>query len=170
MTLAPSLVIMNIRNIAGLVVLGSLVLACSGSKDGAETQTPEANNEAAATVPAATTDAKTDEAKTTDTTDAKSDDAGAAPGKGDDDGKADDDDDDDKGGDLGAANNACCFKGEFFECPDAKACFGGFDISACIDKCKADIDCFKDCANQLEGASAPKGCTKKAPPANIKCQ
>lgn len=68
-----------------------------------------------------------------------------------------------------ASNNDCCFQGKYFECPNESACFGGFDVNACIAACNEDFDCTMGCVSELDSAGAPKGCTKKAPPAGVRC-
>lgn len=64
----------------------------------------------------------------------------------------------------------CCFDGKYLECPSAAACWGGFDVDACISGC-ADTDdaCFDACIDKLGSASAPAGCQSKAAPAGVDC-
>lgn len=171
---------MNPRNVAGLVLLGTFIVACSTEAGGTGTGAETTNSEAAQTQPPPETETKKDDGKAQPGAD-----AGVAP-KGDDDDldvgddddalpKGDDDDDVGAGGEVTAggnrvaSNNDCCFEGEYFECPDANACFGGFDVGACFEKCGADLACFSGCNEQLRSAGAPKGCTKKAAPANVRC-
>ena len=167
---------MNPRNVAGLVLLGTFIVACSTEAGGTGTGAETTNSEAAQTQTPAGTETKKDDGKAQPGAD-----AGGAP-KGDDDLDVGDDDalpkgDDDvgaegevtAGGNRVASNNDCCFEGEYFECPDANACFGGFDVGACFEKCGADLACFSGCNEQLRSAGAPKGCTKKAAPANVRC-
>ena len=72
-------------------------------------------------------------------------------------------------GNVGDGND-CCFNGKYFHCPNATACFGGFDLDACIQKCGADANCIEDCANQLDGTGAPQGCdANAAPPPGFDC-
>jgi hypothetical protein len=84
-------------------------------------------------------------------------------------------DDDDNGlpglpGKIGNGND-CCVNGKYFRCPDPTACFGGFDVTACIGKCGADVQCIEDCTSQLDETAAPKGCdANAAPPPDVDCE
>jgi hypothetical protein len=64
----------------------------------------------------------------------------------------------------------CCYGATYFRCPSTAACFGGFDIDACIDAC-VDLDdaCLDACAAKEAAAGAPKGCQSLAPPAGVDC-
>ena len=74
-------------------------------------------------------------------------------------------DDDD---DLMPITNTCCVNGQFFACPNATACFGGFDLEGCEQAC-TDAKCMLACVDQLRNAGPPKGCTKATPPASVQC-
>lgn len=197
----------TLRNIAGLVVLGSFIVACSTEAGGTpEEQQGSESAETSSTDTAKKDTKKTDTSKGTATTDttAKTDDktglkvpgapnvnipgadgADGADGDGfpgDDLPGADGTDGADgadgttisngeistNGGHV-ASNGDCCFQGQYFECPNANACFGGFDVNACIDGCGNDFNCVMDCTSKLSTAGGPKGCTQKTPPANVKC-
>lgn len=81
----------------------------------------------------------------------------------------------DQNGDNGEGNRVsvgehCCFNGRYLKCPDANACFGGFDINACLQACNPLDPCFEACFDKLNKASAPKGCdANAAPPPGVDC-
>jgi hypothetical protein len=76
----------------------------------------------------------------------------------------------DLGGIRQASNEHCCFNGQYLRCPDANACFGGFDINACLQNCRPGDACFEDCFTNLGTSGAPKGCDANAPqPPNVDC-
>ncbi len=69
------------------------------------------------------------------------------------------------GGAGGAADNVCCFNNTSYACPDAKSCFGGFDLEACQSACAPnDADCILACVDKLDTAGGPTAaCTAKGP-------
>jgi hypothetical protein len=72
-------------------------------------------------------------------------------------------------GDVGNGND-CCFNGKYFKCPNPTACFGGFDLQGCIQKCGTDLDCIGGCTDQVDGTAAPQGCdANAAPPPGLDC-
>lgn len=70
-----------------------------------------------------------------------------------------------------ASGPHCCYQGKYFSCPDETACFGGFDVDACLAACGKGVDtCFDKCFAQLDEAAAPKGCRSDVkPPAGVDC-
>ncbi len=67
-------------------------------------------------------------------------------------------------------NEHCCYGAQYFKCPDATACFGGFDVDACLSTCAGPASpCFSKCFEQEASAPAPKGCQAKAAPKGIDC-
>jgi hypothetical protein len=155
---------MNIATSA-LGLLGVFAVACGS----APTQVPEPGAGQGATTQAEPAPAKKNDDAAKPAADAPKTDAPKADASKKDEAaplEADDDDDDDLGGD---AQTVCCVNGQFFECPNAAACLGGFDINACVEACK-DAKCFQDCASQAQNAGGPKGCTQKAPPAGVTCE
>ena len=69
-----------------------------------------------------------------------------------------------------SVNEHCCYGGTYFKCPSTSACFGGFDINACLSTCPGPFDpCFNECFDQLSNAPAPKGCQTTTPPAGVDC-
>lgn len=64
----------------------------------------------------------------------------------------------------------CCFESKYLECPTPAACWGGFDVDACIAACDpSDVACIGACVDKLDAAGAPVGCQSKAPPAGVDC-
>jgi len=69
-----------------------------------------------------------------------------------------------------SVNEHCCYGGAYFRCPSAAACFGGFDVNACLDQCAGPQDpCFDACFDKLDAAGPPKGCQSVAPPNGVDC-
>ena len=64
-----------------------------------------------------------------------------------------------------AAGNVCCFNNTSYACPDAKSCFGGFDLQACQSACApTDADCILACVDKLDTAGGPTAaCTANGP-------
>jgi hypothetical protein len=62
----------------------------------------------------------------------------------------------------------CCYGTTYFRCPNATACFGGFDLGACLSSC-ADGACEDACSASADAAGAPKGCRVTAPPVGVDC-
>jgi len=63
----------------------------------------------------------------------------------------------------------CCFNGQYFRCPDAKACTGGTDLQCLID-CHPGEACWDECFAKLRSGGAPVGCDANAqPPPNVQC-
>jgi hypothetical protein len=75
------------------------------------------------------------------------------------------------GGQRSASGTNCCVNGQYFQCPDEAACFGGFDINECLSTCSGPFDpCFDECFNGMNTAGPPKGCRSDvAPPPNVQC-
>ena len=68
-----------------------------------------------------------------------------------------------------ASNEHCCFEGRYLRCPNADACFGGFDIGACLASCFPGDPCFEACFDRL-GQGTPRGCDADAvPPPDVDC-
>ena len=70
-----------------------------------------------------------------------------------------------------SSNEHCCYGGTYYKCPSSAACFGGFDINACLAVCAGPSDpCFDACFEKLDKAGAPKGCqTGVTPPKGVDC-
>lgn len=69
-----------------------------------------------------------------------------------------------------SVNEHCCYNATYYRCPNSAACFGGFDIDACLSTCSGPSDpCFDTCFDKLSSAAAPKGCTITAAPKGVDC-
>jgi secreted trypsin-like serine protease len=69
-----------------------------------------------------------------------------------------------------ASGQNCCFNGQYFACPDTAACFGGFDVNACINGCNGSFDCTMNCLSRMGEVRPPtSACTKTSPPPNVQC-
>ena len=69
-----------------------------------------------------------------------------------------------------SVNQHCCYGGTYYKCPDSNACFGGYDVNACLSTCPGPFDpCFEECFDKLSNAPPPKGCQTMAAPAGIDC-
>jgi hypothetical protein len=69
-----------------------------------------------------------------------------------------------------SVNEHCCFAGKYQRCPNSNACFGGFDINACLQGCSPFDPCFDECFDKMDKAGPPKGCDANAqPPAGVDC-
>jgi hypothetical protein len=70
-----------------------------------------------------------------------------------------------------SVNEHCCYGGKYYKCPNSAACFGGFDIDACLAACSGPMDpCWDACFNQLDSAGPPKGCQSGvAEPKGVDC-
>ncbi len=68
-----------------------------------------------------------------------------------------------------SVNEHCCYGATYFKCPNAAACFGGFDAEACLAKCGGNDACADACSAQEDAAGAPKGCQTMAPPKGVDC-
>lgn len=69
-----------------------------------------------------------------------------------------------------SVNEHCCYTGKYFKCPNSAACFGGFDVNACLSTCAGPQDpCFNACFQKLDAAGAPKGCQSAPEPKGVDC-
>jgi hypothetical protein len=70
-----------------------------------------------------------------------------------------------------AIDGICCYGGSYFACPNAAACYGGFDVNACLATCNGPEDpCFDACFAKEDSAGPPVGCTAgAAEPPGIDC-
>lgn len=69
-----------------------------------------------------------------------------------------------------SVNEHCCFAGKYQRCPSSNACFGGFDIDACLQNCNPLDPCFDECFDKMDKAGPPKGCDANAqPPPGVDC-
>lgn len=69
-----------------------------------------------------------------------------------------------------SVNEHCCYGGKYFRCPNSAACFGGFDINACLSTCAGPQNpCFDACFDKLDAAGPPKGCQATAEPKGVDC-
>ena len=142
-------------------LLGLLALvACSGASTPPELgQAPDApitdaKTPAKADAPASTPQPETPAKKSADEPAPPAPDAPVEPGAA---------------GSRISVNEHCCFGGKYFNCPNTAACFGGFDVQACLSKC-TDTACFDACEQKLDTAGAPKGCNGNAtPPKGVDC-
>lgn len=58
-------------------------------------------------------------------------------------------------------NNACCYNGTAYACPDVKSCLGGYDLAACQDACAdGDYNCQIACAQKLSTIGPPTNACK----------
>lgn len=69
-----------------------------------------------------------------------------------------------------SVNEHCCYNATYYKCPNSAACFGGFDINACLSTCSGPSDpCFDACFDKLSSAGAPKGCAMTTAPKGVDC-
>ena len=54
-----------------------------------------------------------------------------------------------------SVNEHCCYGATYFKCPNAVACFGGFDGEACLAKCGGNDARADACSAQEDAAGAP---------------
>lgn len=169
---------MNIRHIAALVVLGSFAVACSSEVSKSEPSSEGTAADSKSADSSSKSSASKKPAQTFTIPQIPGFDAGAFG-----------DDDDDNGnngvvisnsgngngssinvsGDGDSSQNVCCYNGQYYDCPNAAACTGGFDVGACQQSCGSDVSCILDCVNKLEAAGGPVGCTVGTPPPNVQC-
>lgn len=147
--------------IIGLTATGTMLLlvaACSGA-----TSTPETDPSPTSGTPASTTGAKDAPATAPGAGTPSSTPAPATP-------------DPSQTGTDGqpgrlSVNEHCCYGAKYFRCPNSAACFGGFDIDACLGGCADDDDACSDaCSAKQDAVGAPKGCQANVtPPAGVDC-
>jgi hypothetical protein len=168
----------NALGLVGLTSLFGFVVACSGAPAPAGTGTPEQNEDSTVPVngskdankaPSTDKDGTSPPTNTTPTSPQNPGTPGqpGQPGQPGADGQPGED------GQPGrvAVNEHCCYGGTYYKCPSTAACFGGFDINACLDQCPGPFDpCFDACFDKLSNAGPPKGCQTTAAPAGVDCK
>ncbi len=162
--------------LAGLASFSILVVACSGAPAPTGTGQPE-QTEGTTLPPAKDGEKSTSndegstggDAKTTDPS--QTNDPGK-PGQNGGDGKPGQPGQNGGDGQPGrvSVNEHCCYGGTYYKCPSSNACFGGFDIGACLDTCASPFEpCWDECFDKLSNAGPPAGCQQTAEPAGIDC-
>jgi hypothetical protein len=70
-----------------------------------------------------------------------------------------------------AIDGICCYGSNYFACPNTAACYGGFDINACLATCSGPEDpCFDACFSKEDSAGPPLGCpADMAEPPGVDC-
>ena len=70
-----------------------------------------------------------------------------------------------------SVNEHCCYGAVYYKCPSSAACFGGFDVDACLALCSDSDDvCSDACFDKMGLAGAPKGCQSNVtPPKGVDC-
>jgi hypothetical protein len=167
---------MNIRNLLGLASLGltaALVAACSGAS---APTTSESDLEEKAPAGGETAKAPANGGADKGGTPAKGGTPPATPADPGQPGQPGQPGEPGQPGQPGqpgriSVNEHCCYGSQYFKCPNEAACFGGFDISACLDACSGPEDpCFDACFDKLDTAGAPKGCQSNVtPPKGVDC-